>query len=54
MPPIHLILLVLSFVLLLLAAVLEWPRSNPPAAPGYGHPLGWLGLAAFVLAQLVP
>ena len=50
--PIHLILLVLSFVLLLLAAVLEWPR-NPPAA-GWGHPLGWLGLAAFVLAALVP
>jgi hypothetical protein len=48
--PTQLILLVLSLVLLLLAAILEWPR-NPPA-PGYGHPLGWLGLAAFVAAQL--
>ncbi len=52
MVPFHLILLVLSFVLLLLAGVLEWPR-NPPS-PGYGHFLGWLGLAAFVLAALVP
>ncbi len=51
--PIHLILLVLSFVLLLLAAILEWPRTNPPGA-GYGHPLGWLGLACFVLTALVP
>ena len=53
MPPIHLILLVLSFVLLLVAAFLDWPRSNPPA-PGYGHTLGWLGLAAALLAALVP
>lgn len=50
--PFHLILLVLSLVLLVVAAALEWPR-NPPA-PGYGHPLGWLGIAAFVAAALVP
>ncbi len=50
--PIHLILLVLSFVLLLLAAVLDWPRTSP--AVGYGHPLGWAGLAALVLSMLVP
>jgi hypothetical protein len=50
--PIHLFLLVLSLVLLIVAAVVEWPRSNP--APGYGHPLGWLGIAAFVLAAIVP
>lgn len=51
--PIHLILLVLSFVLLIVAALLEWPR-NPPA-PGYGHFLGWLGLACFVAANgIVP
>jgi hypothetical protein len=51
--PIHLILLVLSFVLLLVAAFLEWPRANPPGG-SYGHPLGWLGLAVFVLTSLVP
>jgi phosphoglycerol transferase MdoB-like AlkP superfamily enzyme len=52
--PVHLILLVVAFVLLVLAAVIEWPRTNPPAPSGYGHPLGWAGLAAFVLAALVP
>jgi hypothetical protein len=51
--PVHLILLVVSFVLLLLAGIIEWPRPPSPAT-GYGHPLGWLGLAAFVLATLVP
>lgn len=51
--PAHLILLVISFVLLLLAAAIEWPKPPGPAA-GYGHPLGWLGLAAYVLASLVP
>lgn len=50
--PTHLILLVISFVLLLLAGVIEWPRANP--APGYGHSLAWFGLAAFVLSTLVP
>ncbi len=50
--PTHLILLVLSFVLLLVAAVLEFPRN--PASPGYGHFLGWLGLACFVLTGVVP
>ena len=49
--PLHLILLVLSLVLLLLAALLEWPRTPP--LPGYGHFLGWLGLAAFVASMLV-
>jgi phosphoglycerol transferase MdoB-like AlkP superfamily enzyme len=51
--PIHAILLILSAVLLVLAGVIEWPRSNNPA-PGYGHPLGWFGLAALVLAMIVP
>lgn len=51
--PAHLILLVLSFVLLFLAAVLSWPRANPPST-GFGASLGWAGLAAFVLAALVP
>jgi hypothetical protein len=51
---IHLILMVASFVLLVLAALIEWPRPPGPAS-GYGHPLGWLGLACFVLATvLVP
>jgi hypothetical protein len=50
--PFRLILLILSVVLLVLAGLIEWPRQNP--SPGYGHPLGWFGLAAFVLAQLVP
>lgn len=50
--PFHLILLVASFLLLLLAGIIEWPRQNP--APGYGHPLAWFGLAAFVLSVLVP
>lgn len=54
MPPFHLILLVAAFVLLLLAAIIEWPRTNPPAPGGYGRPLGWLGLAALALAALVP
>lgn len=50
--PFHLIFLVAAFLLLLLAGILEWPRQNP--APAYGHPFGWFGLAAFVLAALVP
>jgi hypothetical protein len=49
--PTHLILLVVSFVLLLLAALLDWPRSAPYP---YSHTLGWFGLAAFVLAAIVP
>jgi hypothetical protein len=48
---VHLILVVAAFILLLLAAIVEWPRTNPPAT-GYGHPLGWLGLALFVLNSL--
>lgn len=52
--PTHLILLVVSFVLLLLAAIIEWPRTSPPAPTGYGHPLAWLGLALFVLTGIVP
>lgn len=51
--PMHLIFLVIAFVLLLIAAALEWPRTNPPAPAGYGHPLGWFGLATFVLSFIV-
>jgi hypothetical protein len=51
MPISHLGLLILSLVLLLLAGIIEWPRVNP--APGWGHPLGWFGLAAFVAAALI-
>lgn len=51
--PFHLILLVASFLLLLLAGFLTWPRSNPPS-PNVGTALGWFGLAALVLAGLVP
>jgi hypothetical protein len=43
--PFHMILLVLAFVLLTVSAF--W---NPPTRP---H-LGWLGLAVWVLASLVP
>lgn len=50
--PVHLILLVVAFVLLLLAAVIEWPRPPSPAS-GYSHPLGWAGLAAFVASFMV-
>jgi hypothetical protein len=50
--PFHLILLVLSLVLLILAGLIEWPRTNP--APGYGHPLGWFGIACFVASAVVP
>lgn len=52
--PLKLIFLVLALVLALLACLLEWPRSNPPApGVGFGHPLGWLGLAALVASFLV-
>lgn len=50
--PVHLICLVLAFVLFLVAAGLDWPR-NPPA-PGYGHALAWLGLAALTASFVVP
>ena len=50
--PFHLILLILSLVLLGLAGFLCWPRTNSLAS--YGHALGWFGLAAYVLAGLVP
>lgn len=52
--PFHLILLVLALVLLVVAAVLDWPRSGPEPQPRYGHALGWLGLASFVGSFLVP
>lgn len=48
--PAHLILVVLSVVLFVLAALLDWP-SNPPRA--YGHALGWLGGAALAASFLV-
>jgi len=51
--PVHLILLVVAFVLLLLAGIFELPWTTPPRS-GWPHALGWFGLAAFVLAALVP
>jgi len=51
--PFHMILLIAAFVLLLLAGLLSWPRREPPT-PAYGTAMGWFGLAAWVLAGLVP
>jgi len=50
--PFHMILLIAAFVLLLLAGLLSWPRREP--TPPYGTAMGWFGLAAFVLAAIVP
>jgi hypothetical protein len=54
MPYAHLILLVLSVVLFLVAGFLEWP-ANPPANPPrpFGHALGWFAGAALAASFLV-
>lgn len=49
--PVHLILQVIAFVLLLIAGFLTWPR-NPPYP--YGEPLAYFGLAAFALSFITP
>jgi len=49
--PIHLIMLILSALLLAIAAILDWPRATP--SPAIGHSLGWLGLAIFVATFIV-